>query len=317
MIDIEQLLQYTSKLSLLYVEDDETIRGRNREVFIDFFHEVDLAKDGKEGIMKYLQYYHNTKKYYDIIITDIQMPKMNGITMSKLIREKYSDQMIIVLSAHKDTEYLFELINMGITYFLPKPTSIKTLYEMLFKTSKIVHDKNISHEYSKKLKTLNLELKRKVIEANLAKQQAQEATKFKDRFLANMSHEIRTPMNAIIGMSHILLQSPLQEKQKNNILKIENSANMLLQIINDILDFSKIEAGKLELEPIEFDINSVMEHLNTIINVKVMHKNINVSYNIDKNVSQYFIGDPIRLGQILLNLVDNAVKFTDQWKIMR
>ncbi len=316
MISIEELQYYTSNLSLLYVEDDEMIQERNHEIFIDFFHTVDLAGNGDEGLIKYQQHHKNTNNFYDVVITDIRMPKMSGITMSQLIKEKCIDQIIIVLSAHKDAEYLFELINMGITYFLPKPTSIETLYEMLLKTSKIVYNRNMADKYSEKLILLNRELELNVLELQQSKQKAEEATKLKDRFLANMSHEVRTPMNAIMGLSHILLRSSLKEKERQNVLKIENSAKVLLQIINDILDFSKIEAGKLYLESIEFNLNSVIKYVSTIIDVKAMSKNIEIIYNISDDVPQLLIGDPIRLGQILLNLIDNAVKFTHQGNVI-
>jgi signal transduction histidine kinase len=316
VINVQELLTYTSDLTLLYVEDDDSIRDLNHDIFIEFFQSVTIAKDGQEGLMKYLQYLNDNGNAFDIVITDIRMPKMSGISMSRLIKEKFSDQVIIALSAHQDAHYLFELINMGISYFLPKPVATQNLYEMLYKTSQIVYNRNAADMYAKKLSAVNEELESKVIELKHAIQKAKEATEFKDRFLANMSHEIRTPMNAIIGLSHILLHSPLQSEQEENVKKIESSSKMLLQIINDILDFSKIEAGKLELESIEFDLNSIIDHLSSIINITALSKNIELIYNINDNVPQFFLGDPTRLGQILLNLMANAVKFTHDGKVI-
>jgi signal transduction histidine kinase/HPt (histidine-containing phosphotransfer) domain-containing protein len=315
VINVQELLTYTSDLTLLYVEDDDSIRDLNHDIFIEFFQSVTIAKDGQEGLMKYLQYLNDNGNAFDIVITDIRMPKMSGISMSRLIKEKFSDQVIIALSAHQDAHYLFELINMGISYFLPKPVSTQSLYEMLFKTSQVVYNRNVAQTYTKELNRVNEQLESKVVELKDALQKVKEVTEFKDRFLANMSHEIRTPMNAIIGLSHILLHSSLQPEQEENVKKIESSSKMLLQIINDILDFSKIEAGKLELENIEFDLNSVISHLSSIINITALSKNIELAYNINDDVPQFFIGDPTRLGQILLNLMTNAVKFTHNGRV--
>ncbi|WP_237486345.1 response regulator [Vibrio hippocampi] len=149
-----------------------------------------------------------------------------------------------------------------------------------------------------------------------ARASAETATQAKSDFLANMSHEIRTPMNAIIGMTYLTSKTELSIKQRDYISKIEQSAKSLLGIINDILDFSKIEAGKLDIENNEFYLDSVIEDLSNLLAVQNRGKDVELLFQVDKNVPRELVGDPLRLGQILLNLSSNAIKFTSQGEIL-
>ncbi|WP_318458170.1 two-component sensor histidine kinase BarA [Photobacterium leiognathi] len=153
------------------------------------------------------------------------------------------------------------------------------------------------------------------VELDIAKKRAQEAARVKSEFLANMSHELRTPLNGVIGFTRQMLKTKLNTSQKDYLLTIENSANNLLTIINDILDFSKLEAGKLLLENIPFDFTDSLDEVMRLLAPSAHEKGLELTLKIDNRIPPGLIGDPLRIQQVVTNLIGNAVKFTEHGNI--
>ena len=165
------------------------------------------------------------------------------------------------------------------------------------------------------LEQANARLQAQEAELRDAKDRAEEASRMKSDFLANMSHEIRTPMNAIVGMTHLALRSAQDPRQADYLRKIQQSSHHLLGLINDILDFSKIEADKLSLEHIDFPLATVLDNFSNLVSDKAAAKGLELIFDVAADVPDLVVGDPLRLGQVLINYGNNAVKFTHQGEI--
>ena len=193
-------------------------------------------------------------------------------------------------------------------------------YRLLLKNSEVkyIHERSeilrdVNDQPVKAIGTL-LDVTKRVLEAGRldeARQAAEAAAESKSRFLANMSHEIRTPMNVVIGMSQLTLKSDLSDKQRGYVEKIDTSARALLHIIDDILDISKIESGGMRLEQSTFRLDDLLSRLDALIGTMANDKAVAFSIDIDPRLPRHFVGDELRLGQVLINLSGNAVKFTD------
>ncbi len=227
--------------------------------------------------------------------------KVSGAAGSELQHMKVFDQF--VKQKHSRAQEWFYVCKDGT--HLPVSLSITSLYNP---------DGRIAgYLFTAMDMTLQKQMKLELIQA---KDLAESANASKGDFLARMSHEIRTPMNGIIGMASLLQKTSLEPRQQNYTEKLLSSANTLLTLINDILDFSKIDAGKLQLEKVPFDLNDILGNIANVIGMQAEKKGLEFLFQIDPQVPNTLRGDPLRLGQVLMNLAGNAVKFTEQGEVV-
>ncbi len=261
------------------------------------------AHSGNEALSIMLE--HNVS----LVLMDVQMPGMDGFEVAEIMRStdrtKYIP-IIFVTAISKQRQHIFRGYETGAVDYLYKPLDLEILQSKIKAFIDFFQHKNKLEETTRKLeKTVN--------ELHQAKLIAEEATVAKSAFLATMSHEIRTPLNGIIGLADLgLMDEALLTNQRERLLDIKTSGESLLEIINEILDISKIEADKLELEEIEFSIREVLEKIVNLLSVKVFQEKLEFVCEISPNLPDILIGDPLRIRQILINLISNAVKFTEE-----
>lgn len=283
------MMNSTNKI--LIVDDSVANLDYLKGLLKEHSYKVAIANNGKTAIQK------SKSQTFDLILLDFVMPDLNGIEVCKKIKETaiQKETPVIFLTASQDEEILRQAFDAGAVDFIRKPFS---------NTELISRVKN----------HLNLVQSKK--ELAIAKEYAESATKAKGEFLANMSHEIRTPMNGIVTVIDFLKETGLTKKQSDLIDIIKTSSDSLLNIINDILDFSKIESGQIELEDLNFNLKHELENVLKPLELRAKDKGLLLKLNLDKKIPEIVNGDALRIKQIIINLVNNAIKFTQSGKII-
>jgi len=239
------------------------------------------------------------KHEFALGIFDVQMPEMDGFETLEIIHDDADITyfpVIFVSAIYKEDQYVLKGIETGAVDFISKPIVPAILQGKVRVFLDLYKQKRL-------LESTNKELV-------VAKEKAEKKDLLKSLFLATMSHEIRTPMNGIIGVAELLKQTSLTQDQLDLVNIMSVSGNNLLLIINDILDISKIEAGQIKLEPSKFDLYNLASETVVLLQLKAEENKNKIVLDIDKSVPKYFVGDAVRVKQILINLANNAVKFT-------
>jgi len=294
------------KPKILIVDDNISNIMVTEEMLSDLDVETIRAKSGQEAIEMTRQH------EFTLILMDVQMPGMNGFEAVEIIRQDEKNilvPIIYITAIYNENYYRTKGLKTGAVDFIAKP---------------IVHDLFIGkvtlfvNLYKQRI-SLEQEIQRRKQaeeEMKLARDLAREAAQAKQLFLSTMSHEIRTPLNAIVNTAKLLKAENPRDDQREDIEILEFSAENLLHLINDILDFSKIDSGKIEFEAIEFEIRKLMSGIHLSFDYQATQKNIELEFSIAPDVPSVIIGDSARLSQILINLVGNAIKFTDKGKVL-
>ena len=289
---------------VLIVDDDPINRQVLNNYLLPLDYQLFQAHGGEQALALIEQASEGLlagERPFDLILLDIMMPKISGYEVCRKLREKYSvnELPVIFLTAKNQVVDLVESFSAGGNDYLTKPIS---KYELLSRV-----------ETHLTLLDINRSLETKVAERTVELEYAMQA---KGEFLAKMSHEIRTPMNAIIGLGYLTLKTDLNPHQKDLISKTQDASQALLGLINDILDFSKIEAGKMSVESVTMNMGGLIKKTNNICALRAHAKDLELIVKVHSDVPKHIKSDPVRLQQILVNLVSNAIKFTEQGHIL-
>lgn len=294
------------KPKILIVDDNVSNIIVIEELLSDLDVELIRAKSGLEAIEK-------TKvQEFALILMDVQMPGMDGFEAVEIIRQDDKNillPIIYITAIYNENYYRTKGIKTGAVDFLAKPIIPDLFIGKVTLFVNIYKQRIVLEEEIRKRKEAEEEMK-------LARDQAREAAHAKQLFLSTMSHEIRTPLNAIVNTAKLLKEENPREDQREDIEILEFSAENLLHLINDILDFSKIDAGKIEFEAIEFEIRKLLNGVHQSFDYQATLKELSLEFLIADDVPTVIIGDSARLSQILINLIGNAIKFTEKGKVI-
>jgi len=304
-----------NKITICIVDDNNDNLGLLFSMFAPNNYSILMAQNGMHAI----QLIENNLP--DLILLDVMLPDIDGFEVCKILKsnEKTNDIPVIFITALSDTSHKISGFQAGGIDYITKPFDrdeviirVTTHIELLSLRKDLLNKNNILENEIKERKKIEASLKELAEELRQAKHIAEKANQAKTLFLASMSHEIRTPMNAILGLTKLTLDTELTTDQYENLSAIKESATHLSSIINDILDLSKIETQNLQLTNECFNLNTLMINVIRLLMGSAQKKGIFLDIIQDPNIPTFFKGDEMRIKQVIINLVGNAIKFTNQ-----
>lgn len=289
-------------IRILLVDDQPENLLALEAVLEDQNYHLVKAGSGEEALRCLLKY------EFAVIVLDVQMPGMDGFETAQWIKSREKTKtvpIIFITAAPEEQDQSFTAYSVGAIDYMVKPFVPRTL------KSKIEGFVSI-YLTQKKLQLQTELLNERTRELERAKEAAEQAAQAKSQFLATMSHEIRTPMNGVMAMADLLLETELTDEQREYAEMIRRSGGALLYIINDILDLSKTESGKMAIKEEPLNLRACLIETFEIFHPDFRHKHLEMTYDIGTSIPDCLIGDEARLRQVLINLIGNAVKFTEQ-----